>query len=619
MWEVRCVETLIQIALLSAVIVVALAISVAISKRVTKIILTVTTVIAAIGGFIIYGYTYSVLCESAVLASVRTILAVIRSFAGANYLADVLKVPELNSVPFQIFYWIVQLLSVFSTLSVALATFGANLLQNLRLRFSVKQDLYIIYGLDENGFQFAQNVRSDRNVSLAFVDPKPDPGLAASAKHSGMAVKTDTDALCGTVRFLRGIGAARGSRKIHIFALNTDSIADQIFARNVLRSLQALNVPSERTALTILGDEDDTENQLFHSQDSYGYGNVFSVNKPYLTARLLMGMAPPCKTISFDKAGKAAEDFHGLLIGCDRVGQAVLRQIVMNSQFEGSGFRLTVFAINVDEAIGRMAIENAQMLSQYDIQFHSHDGRSKAFYEYLDQNVRSLKYIVLCTGNKSRNMEIAQQLQPYLRRRGCALPIYQCEQGVVRYVSGSDRIVENSIYTSEVLCSDTLDETAIALNHTYCGSGNAKENWAKCDYFSRMSSRASADFLPAMLHMSGVTPEKWCQDTDLLENLAKTEHKRWCAFHYAMGFSKMPNDVWNKRAEIFREELARTGSGRIRIGKDLDRRMHACLIDWEDLDELSARESQVTGKPVDYKQMDRNNVLTLDAACAKPK
>ena len=39
--------------------------------------------------------------------------------------------------------------------------------------------------------------------------------------------------------------------------------------------------------------------------------------------------------------------------------------------------------------------------------------------------------------------------------------------------------------------------------------------------------------------------------------------------------------------------------------------MHACLIDWEDLDDLSERESQVTGKPVDYKQMDRNNVLTL--------
>ena len=47
------------------------------------------------------------------------------------------------------------------------------------------------------------------------------------------------------------------------------------------------------------------------------------------------------------------------------------------------------------------------------------------------------------------------------------------------------------------------------------------------------------------------------------------------------------------------------------IGKDLGERLHCCLIPWEDLDDLSARENAVTGKSVDYKQMDRNNVLTL--------
>ena len=43
----------------------------------------------------------------------------------------------------------------------------------------------------------------------------------------------------------------------------------------------------------------------------------------------------------------------------------------------------------------------------------------------------------------------------------------------------------------------------------------------------------------------------------------------------------------------------------------MEKRIHACLIPWDQLDQLSARETEVTGKPVDYKQMDRNNILVL--------
>ena len=38
---------------------------------------------------------------------------------------------------------------------------------------------------------------------------------------------------------------------------------------------------------------------------------------------------------------------------------------------------------------------------------------------------------------------------------------------------------------------------------------------------------------------------------------------------------------------------------------------HACLIPWEALDGLSRRENEVTGGSVDYKAMDRNNVLAV--------
>lgn len=38
---------------------------------------------------------------------------------------------------------------------------------------------------------------------------------------------------------------------------------------------------------------------------------------------------------------------------------------------------------------------------------------------------------------------------------------------------------------------------------------------------------------------------------------------------------------------------------------------HACLTPWEALGDLSGRENRVTGGDVDYKALDRNNVLAV--------
>ena len=40
-------------------------------------------------------------------------------------------------------------------------------------------------------------------------------------------------------------------------------------------------------------------------------------------------------------------------------------------------------------------------------------------------------------------------------------------------------------------------------------------------------------------------------------------------------------------------------------------RTHACLIGWEELDALSQRESRLTGKELDYKAMDADNVRLI--------
>jgi hypothetical protein len=78
-----------------------------------------------------------------------------------------------------------------------------------------------------------------------------------------------------------------------------------------------------------------------------------------------------------------------------------------------------------------------------------------------------------------------------------------------------------------------------------------------------------------------------------------------------MGFSAMDDKEFSERAEIYRQQKTQTGNATIRVGKNMLARTHACLIPWEALDSLSAKESAITGKPIDYKAMDTDNIMAI--------
>ena len=118
------------------------------------------------------------------------------------------------------------------------------------------------------------------------------------------------------------------------------------------------------------------------------------------------------------------------------------------------------------------------------------------------------------------------------------------------------------------------------------------------------------DFFPAFLKAANVTPEeaisgKWPPSPEVMENLSRTEHLRWCAFYLAMGYTPMGEAEFSRRADMYRRgELKR-------IAKNTEDKTHACLVPWEELDALSQRENAVTGGSVNYKAMDTDNVLAV--------
>ena len=125
-----------------------------------------------------------------------------------------------------------------------------------------------------------------------------------------------------------------------------------------------------------------------------------------------------------------------------------------------------------------------------------------------------------------------------------------------------------------------------------------------------MSCRASADYLFSLferLDLGNIDE----LPADLMDTLARSEHLRWCAFHYSMEYEHMDEKCWDERALLYLKDIAEKGKSDIRISKDSTSKQHACLVGWDELDILSKKENDVTGGKIDYKRMDYDNIIAV--------
>lgn len=576
--------------------------------------------VGVMGGLLLYGYGYLALGEQPAVAVLRSVFAVCRMFLGEHEFADLETVALYSKDGIRLLAWIVHLLAFYTTASVAISVIGKEALKKLRVRFGKSREISILYGIHADGVELGKRLEYEKKNIVVYVDPEPDSEASHLITSAGQLLRTDSGATEASTSFLRSIGAFRKKRKVTLYALSADPVQNLHYARNALDALKDGGVAPEATRLVILSREDLPVDTLQNSKDAYGYGFVTSFREYALAARLMIRNYPPCDYLSFDHQGRAMEDFHVLMIGFGRVGQAVLKQLVMNAQFAGSQFRAVVFDPQCAGATGFFARQHQGVLDHYDIAFRPYDGRSKELCDYLTEHKDTLKYVVVNTGMAERNDEIAEDLAAMLRQLGSRAPVIQCtHRELCMQTAEQEEPVRTGVYSSDVLYTNDIDEMAMIVNQQYqTGSGKtALENWMVCDYFSRMSCRAFADAIGGFLKAAHKTQEQvlagdWDLTPEQLENMSIMEHERWCAFHYCMGFLPMSEEEFRDRAEQYRKQ-AENGKPSIRIGKNMQGKTHACLIGWDALDVLSREENAITGKNLDYKQMDRENVLAIPA------
>lgn len=605
---------------LAAAIMLALMLSLSMQSKTMKRITGALLLFTGISGVFFYGYGYTELYGSVPQAMIRTLFSVFCMFLGRNEIGAISAVPFLAKPWMQLYIYTVHLLALYCTASAVIASLGQRLIRSLRLLLARRGDLHLIYGVNEQTVSFAGRLKNAEKGFIVFVDSGSGGSFEGDIIRMG-ALTLEGDAKQPSAAFIKKIGMRPGGRKLSVYCLDDSNTKNIRYAEDMRSALLGAGILPAQTSLTLLLADGSAGASFQATEAAYGYGSVTAYERAELLARLMTSAWAPCYTLEFDEKARACEDFEALVIGFGATGQAVLRSLVMNGQFEGSRFRAVVVSKDRKERAGSFFARYSGMCSNYDIEFFDSNARSIETYDLIEKRFSHINYVAVCTGSDKENSEIAMELSEYFSSRGMSPVIVMCSSKEASRISiGDGAVTTVGMYAPEILCGRRLDSVAMLLNHRYHEQeGNTPEtDWANCDYFSRMSCRAAADYAKVFLRAAGVDEsaafaQGFEPDGDVMENLSRTEHLRWCAFHYAMGYETMPFEVFEERAKAFLREKAETGSGRTRIGKDTANRFHACLIPWEELPALAERECAVTGKLADYRKMDTDNVrLVVD-------
>lgn len=567
---------------------------------------------AMVLGLVVYGYGFSCVADSATVAVLRTIMAVCKMFGGSSDLDTIAAAPLFAHRWAVAVFWLTHFMAFYATAGAAVAAIGGKVLRRIRIALLRRGTLLVIYGVNADAVEYGKRQIDVLHRSVVFIG-SADAALDAEINAAGGVLEKNSGQPDSAL--LRRLGIRPGKRHIEIAALHEEGGRNYAFVWKLMTVFEKEGILPEQTRLLLRDVDEDKAAELIAADKRYGYGSVLAFSQYELAARLMVQTAPPYETIRFGADGCAQDDFGVLMVGFGRMGRAALDALVMNGQFCGSTFRVDVFDANAQNG----TLYDHELRRQYDIRFHQADGKSEALYAFLKERGDRIRYVVVCTGREKENREIAFDIGNWMRDRGVSPTVVECTGRSLALVhAGESDRVHQSIYGSDALDLERIDAMAMAINQTYCReSGKTpQENWKECRYFSRMSSRAAADFYPAVLRAAGKTAQQaeagdWPPQQAVLENLARTEHLRWCAFHYAMGFGPMSDEEYARRIDRYRKDVQEKGSSSLRLGKDMENRKHACLIPWEQLDQLSDRENAVTGGHVDYKQMDRNNILVL--------
>ena len=335
--------TSVTVVILSTALLLAMVLNLALKPSFSARLTTICMIIAFVGGVIIYGVGFAESTGDIGLSMIRTPFCVIKMFVGINDYGSIAGTTPV-ATPFRIVvFWIIHLLAFYSMASAAMFTLGEEALRYLRMLLSARGDLTLIYGINDRSIDLGRECRGAGAGSVVFIADDADHATVTDLNNMGMSVISGPSAVASDKSVMRRLRA--GKRRINVYAMEEED-QDLFYALGLKEALKEAGADPENTAVTLPGAEDIITSMLQVSPDQYGFGYVNVYDSAMLAARALIKTCPPWDLLRFGSDGRAQEDFDCAIVGFGRHGQAVLKQLIMNSQFAGSAFHAAVFSPN---------------------------------------------------------------------------------------------------------------------------------------------------------------------------------------------------------------------------------------------------------------------------------
>lgn len=557
-----------------------------------------------ISGVIIYGYCYSYVEEKSYIVIVKTIFATLNMFLGQNDFNTIREIPIMQQNEIICIYWIIHIIAMFVTATALLTFVGKRGLRRLsRYECSLSQYINVIYGSSDECINFAKTI-NDSKEKIIFIDERIEVERQNIIESYGwLSISLNQESHFIKIR--------RNARQLNVFCLKQNASDNIEFANWFASSVQKNRDKISNMALTILADMEIVDGKDFQKgkENENGYDTVLVLDRAFLVGKTLIDNYPPCRCVRFNNMCEADHGFHVVLIGFDEVQQAILKSLYKNGQFLSQHFKVTIFEKEYERKNGYFSNMNPEIFDNFMqpcVEVNPCDVQSEEFFHYLKRN--KMDYLIIGPDNIQQKVVNINQIHAFVCRYNIDVDIFECFlDGIRHYDNGIISIHE--VFTYENLCINELDKRAMEINFAYLSESQKNEiskqdAWSSTTYFEKMSCRSAADFISTYEYVIAQNNKKWN-----LEQLAKMEHLRWCAFYFASGYRVMTKDEFlNRSSEFLKGE-----NSDIKFHKSEKDYLHACLIPWEDLLDLDRKQNLVyeqrkIDKRVNYQESDYKNV-----------
>ena len=601
-------------------------------RRFVRVVCSVSFVIAIVGGFLFYSFSYISSGErfpDTVYAALRGIFTTTRMFfLNADYSALLTE-----NIWLQILFWICHLSALIVIQATLFTLFARKLVESFRIRFGLHREVYIIKGCDKYALILGENIATCDNPHklpvkkrlIVFLIEEDDDLKKTYEKtaHFGGIVKV-LDRKSDFRYYLNNVGLGKwwqqGKKYNVILMPNNVSVPDNAYLVAEYAKEKNANEESLHIFAFASSEWDKEQIESFTQKKSeHKYPCTFHIiSEVDLLIRQMLGKHPPfkCPRLKFNEFGVANRNFNVMILGFGTMGQKALLRLIMNGQFvtnEGSRMR----AIVADREVKHI---KEQFLHSYpslelccDIEFKDFDVRDEEFFELL-KGCKDVDYIVVALNSNEENKQVARNIRLYYERKGAKpfpfIAVSEKNEGVHKASHDEETFLfgcKEEIYKDAIIIRDETNRMAKAVHIVYGGD----PQWQKLEWFFQESNRTTADFIPAMLGLANLEKddamqkETLTEDSKVAEVLAQTEKLRWNAFHAAMGYRPISIDEMHQRFATY------SGDRNTRIHLDFCRRdtkarLHVCLVSWDELDEVTMAYRELAQAVGDKKEQGRD-------------